>query len=72
MVQSKLAEAQFWQIEHLFAPGGFDGAEWILEGRRGNRYQVMRQWSPKSGPLKSLGLLLLKMSGLDVPSKEVY
>lgn len=52
---------------------GPDGAQWILEGRRGGEYHVVERWSPESGSLRELGLLLAcALGGIKIPEKEIY
>jgi len=54
----------------------FDGAQWVLEGRRGTAYHVWHVWSPdESGPQASfrrLCLEMIRLSGLTLNPTEVY
>ncbi|HEX8674172.1 MAG TPA: hypothetical protein VF710_19905 [Longimicrobium sp.] len=56
---------------------GLDGAHWILEGTRGDRYRGVDRWSPQeTGPdrhIRAVGLYLLRLARL-MPSdpEEVY
>ncbi|MDT5121471.1 MAG: hypothetical protein QOC96_953 [Acidobacteriota bacterium] len=52
--------------------GGLDGARWILEGYKEGRYHVVDRWSPKEGDFREACLYLLKASGIDLSSEEVY
>lgn len=56
---------------------GLDGARWVLEGTRGNRYRAVDRWSPdETGPdrhIRAVGLYLLHLARL-MPSdpEDVY
>jgi len=41
---------------------GVDGAQWVFESAEGNRYHVVRRWSPNEGPIRSLGQVLLALA----------
>ena len=64
----------FWQIESPHGePGGCDGAEWIIEGVRDGTYRIVSRWSPTGGPVRGLGLFMLKdLAGLKIPADEIY
>lgn len=42
---------------------GADGETWIIEGRRGSKYHVVRRWSPRNGAIQRW-LSLMKWAGL--------
>ena len=44
--------------------GILDGGMWPMEGRRGDRYQALRRWSPTDQPIRTLGVALVKLAGL--------
>jgi hypothetical protein len=44
-------------------PPGVDGSSWILEVRSEHRYHIIDRWSPRSGPMHTLGLEFLQLSG---------
>lgn len=52
---------------------GADGAQWIVEARRGHAYHVVDRWTPHDGVYHSLGLLFLDLAGLK-PAKpdDIY
>ena len=54
----------------------FDGAQWVLEGRRGAAYHVWDVWSPdEPGPhasFRRLCLEMIRLSGLTLNPTEVY
>jgi len=56
----RLNSPQLWQPPpHTL---GLDGAEWIIESSVGG-YRAVSTWSPESGPVRSLGLELIRLSG---------
>lgn len=75
-IQRELKQDEWVRLRHLVKEAGFfdlpsqdtsrglDGAEWILEGRVGDRYHVVDRWCPPTGPYKDLCVYLLKCSGL--------
>ena len=42
---------------------GTDGAEWIVEARTGGKYHVVTQQSPRDGPIRHIGGVLLSLTG---------
>jgi hypothetical protein len=67
---AKLNESAFWELPSSESTTGIDGAQWVFEGRQGDRRKFLHRWSPRSGLLRDLGLYFLALSGL--PSAEVY
>jgi hypothetical protein len=63
-LRAALKKADFWKMQVRRDDAGLDGAQWILEGRKGTEYRVVERWSPKTGPYRELCLSLLKLSGL--------
>lgn len=60
-----LGKQGFWGIKSFdHSVIGFDGAEWIIEGAKDGEYHVVDRWSPKDGPVYSLGMAMLRMSRL--------
>lgn len=51
-------------------PGGTDGSQWIIETADQQGYRFVQRWSPENGPLRDLGLALLKLSGWNF--KDIY
>ena len=55
---------------------GVDGAQWILEGRRGATYHLWDIWSPRAAgaesPFRELCLYLVRLAGLAVRETEIY
>ncbi len=40
-----LHEADFWSLPTAKSSNGFDGEEWLLEGKRNDKYHVVDRWS---------------------------
>jgi hypothetical protein len=66
-----LQAADFWNM-----PGdpeedqqGLDGADWIIEGRRGGVYHSVVRWEPKPGPFREACEDFIKLSGLTFPAE---
>jgi hypothetical protein len=65
---------KFWTMPTQLSADtdGADGAQWILEGRRGDDYHVVERWSPEAGSYREVGLQFLRLAGITVPADEVY
>ena len=62
-LQEALNAASFWSLNGNWEmPGGFDGARWLIEGRRGKTYRAVHHWCP-DGPVHDLGRLFLALAG---------
>lgn len=70
----KIQAHEFWKLPTVEkSPGGPDGAHWIMEGAKDANYHLVDRWSPNDGPIRALGLLMLRdLAKVNVPSKEVY
>jgi hypothetical protein len=58
-----LQRIELWTMPAADSQRRMDGAEWILEGRKGPSYHAVARWSPTEGAYRDLCLLLLKVSG---------
>ena len=69
-------QSGFWKIVGHNDPdddGGPDGARWVIEGVKSGEYHAADRWSPKSGPVRSLGLALIADLGqMKLPPNEIY
>ena len=69
-----LEKSDFWNMK----PRGFDlingndGAQWILEGAKENRYYAADAWSPRNGEFREVCIFLLKLSGRNIDEIRVY
>lgn len=59
-------KANYWNLPTKNEVLGNDGAEWILEGVKENRYHVVDRWTPEKGEYRQVCIYLLRLSGLDV------
>ena len=62
---SLLENSNYWNLPTK-KDIGRDGAEWILEGVKDNRYHVVDRWSPEKGEYREACIYLLGLSGLDI------
>lgn len=58
-----LDEACYWEMPTADDTLGNDGAQWVLEGVRENRYHVVDRWTPKGGSYREACLYALSLSG---------
>lgn len=71
---SELERTGFWSLHGgPLDQVGADGAQWIIEGVRKGKYHVVDRWSPKTGPIRELGLMFLfGMAQMNIPGDQVY
>jgi hypothetical protein len=63
-----LETAKFWTTpSYTRDPGVSDGDAWIFEGRRNGGYHSIRRWNLRNGPLRELGVTLVKFAGIPIP-----
>lgn len=70
-LQRCLSSAKFWSLDATGGGHGFDGADWLIEGRSGDVYQSVCRWSPE-GAIYDLGCLFFSLSGLPLARVELY
>jgi hypothetical protein len=70
--RTKLKEVGFWEMPKNEDRFGFEGAQWLLEGAEDGQYQVVERWSPKPGPYRDVGLLLIEFTGIAIPPLDYY
>ena len=71
----RLDDMCYWNLPTTDPEGaGFDGAQWILEGVRGDRYHMVDRWTPQSGSYREACLYALKLGGfkVDAPKQSIY
>jgi hypothetical protein len=70
----KIQENKFWELAPLDKSRmGLDGAEWIIEGVKDGNYRVVDRWSPDEGPVRVIGLYMLKeLAKVKILAKETY
>jgi hypothetical protein len=69
-------QSGFWKLNSHNDPeddGGADGARWVIEGVKSGEYHAVDRWSPKSGPVRTLGLaLVMDLARMKVPATAIY
>ena len=66
-----LIAANFWAVDPADELQGLDGAQWLIEGRRGNVYRAVSRWSPQ-GELHALGRLFFILAGPPLSKVKLY
>ena len=73
MFQTRVDQVGFWRLGTDTKPGGNDGAQWIIEGVKDEKYHLVDRWSPKTGAIRVLGLTLaMDLAQMNLPADEVY
>ncbi len=68
-----LDQINYWKLNTFEEFMGTDGAEWILEGKSLNRYQVVERWTPNhESKYFNCCDFLYKLTDLLVPEKDKY
>jgi len=70
-----LKKADYWQQPTNIDHRGYDGAEWVLEAVKENRYHIVDRWSPREGDdYREVGLFLLRHGYVDLNDieNEIY
>ncbi|MCP4769464.1 MAG: hypothetical protein GY875_24810 [Gammaproteobacteria bacterium] len=66
----------FWAGQPQTDIMGTDGAQWILEATRDDRYQAWDVWSPnydsQFAAFQELCGFMIGLSGIEIPSNELY
>ena len=71
-LQHAITVAQFWSLDSAYElPMGFDGANWLIEGRRRDVYNAVHRWSPH-GAIHELGKLLFGLAGPPLDKIKLY
>lgn len=74
LLLTRIIQTKFWDLPTRGQPGGFDGAQWIVEGVMDGKYQVVDRWSPgEADPIYTLGMTFLAdLAGIRVSREELY
>ncbi len=72
--KSQLDKIQFWDLPtNQKERSGFDGAQWILEGRTEDQYHVVDRWMPDhSTEFFHICNFLINLTDLKISEKEKY
>jgi hypothetical protein len=70
-LRAHLDAADFWNMagDPEDDQRGLDGADWVLEGRRGGVYHSVIRWQPQAGPFRDACEDLIQLSGLTFPAE---
>lgn len=60
------AAADRLRLKAVTCGNGNDGAAWIFEALDGGAYRYVDRWSPKTGPVRALGLMMLSFTGWEL------
>ena len=66
-----LMAANFWSIDSADNRMGLDGAQWLIEGRRGNVYRGLSRWSPDD-EVYCLGRSFFHLAGPPLSRMRLY
>lgn len=61
-LQTALTMSDFWSLATNDGRMGFDGANWLIEGRRADAYHAVDRWSP-GGAVRDLGRTFFALAG---------
>jgi hypothetical protein len=68
-----LSQTDFWNMATNKIVMGFDGAQWILEGKNNFQYHVVDRWSPsKKNPYYQCCDFLIRLTDLRIPNRNKY
>ena len=70
-LQRALKTSGFWTLNTKDNRIGLDGAQWLIEGRRGATYHFVSRWSP-GGVVRDLGRLFFALAGPPLAHIELY
>ncbi|WP_422508465.1 hypothetical protein [Stenotrophomonas sp. GZD-301] len=61
-IEALIQDNGFWTLPQSDDQGGTDGSSWIIEAAS-DRHHLVSRWSPKSGPVRSIGEAMLALTG---------
>jgi hypothetical protein len=59
----KLQATHAFELPPVDCHSGVDGAQWILEANDHGTYRYVDRWTPETGPVRDVGLLMLGFTG---------
>lgn len=62
-LEAALKQGRLFELPPKICDGGADGAEWIFEAVDAAGYHYLDRWTPRKGPARKIGLLLLSLTG---------
>jgi tetratricopeptide (TPR) repeat protein len=66
------SEVNYWEMSTEGGKLGFDGARWILEGNKNNKYHIVDRWTPHGGAYYNFCVYLIQLSKLEYNPKDLY
>jgi hypothetical protein len=67
----QVEKEQYWSLPTRDdSHDGCDGAVWVIEAAKDGSYKVVARWSPQKGPVRTLGLAMLRRLAHLNPSPE--
>lgn len=70
-LQTALTMSDFWSLAINDGRMGFDGANWLIEGRRADTYHAVDRWSP-GGAVRDLGRTFFALAGSPFSQIKLY
>lgn len=74
-LEQRLENAGLWEPPDRDDRVGADGAEWIVEGRKGGRYSFHVVWSPTEGTFpqyRKVCSYMLELAGISPAAQDLY
>ncbi len=71
-IQEAIKETKFWGLRTNDNKMGTDGSTWILEASESKRYHFVTRWSPERGPVRSIGMLFIQVTGWNFANDPIY
>jgi hypothetical protein len=63
-LSTALRNTAVWTMPSRDSRHGWDGAQWVFEGRSRRNYHMVDRWSPKTGAYRELCLMFVKLAGI--------
>jgi len=70
-LEAAVLAAKFWGLDADIDRLGCDGAQWLIEGHRGDMYRAVRRWSP-DGAIHDLGRAFFDIAGPPIADIRLY
>jgi hypothetical protein len=67
-----LNQIDFWNMSTEIESEGFDGSQWILEGKVVGKYHVVDRWTPRDGAYYKCCDFLIGLTDLVIDKKKKY
>ena len=65
-----LNQIDFWNTDTEIETMGFDGSQWILEGKEGSKYHVVDRWTPRGDNYSQCCDFLIELTDLTFNEKD--